>query len=85
MTTSAQEIAETEVSKRLESIAFHYVQHDTISKELSTCGRTSHSVNPLDDEGIRTQVTRIENEQMQMVYELVHLLDNVKKYFLPNG
>jgi hypothetical protein len=81
MPSVAEELIEKELSDRLEKIAFHFKQRDDIREELEKYSPADPSGDPMKDTKIKDFVTRLQNEEVSMLYELVHLKDNVEKYF----
>ena len=80
MSKSKEQLIDEELGQRLQKIAFHFKQREELRVELETCTPSTNSVNPMADEKIAKLVTKINNEEIGMLYELVHLKDNVEKY-----
>ena len=81
MARNAKELIDKELTDRLLKVAFHFQQRDNIRAELDKCIPSNKSGDPLTDSKISELVTRIQNEEVNMLYELVHLRDNTEKYF----
>ncbi|MBL7187316.1 MAG: hypothetical protein ISS70_13425 [Phycisphaerae bacterium] len=81
MASKAEELIDKELADRLDRVAFHFQQRDSIRAELEKCIPSDPSGDPLKDSKIRELVTKINNEEIGMLYELVHLRDNAAKYF----
>ena len=81
MANTKEELIDKELADRLVKIAFHFQQREDTRTKLEECDPTGQSVNPMQDQKIGEYATRINNEEVSMLYELVHLKDNVEKYF----
>lgn len=76
---------ERDITDRLNLIAFHFEERNFHSKSLrqfSTVDKQSQSPRY---ENLERLLTRIEKEEIDALYELVHLEDNIKKYLAVIG
>lgn len=85
MATKAQEIVDREVTNRLNEIAFHFKQRDSVRSELESYRREDTAEDPPANKNIRELVTRMQNEELHILYELAHLYNNINRYFEAYG
>jgi hypothetical protein len=80
MSKKKETAIETDILNRLKSIAFHYEERDNLNNELMQY--TKADLLPKSDRSkdLERLLTRIQNQEIYALYELVHLQDNIKKY-----
>ena len=76
---------EKDIIDRLNTIAFHFEERDTLSKELKQYKGADLESSSARYENLKRLLTRIEQQEVDALYELVHLQDNVKKYLVAIG
>ena len=71
---------EKDIVDRLETIAFHFEERDTLSKDLTQYTSADLNTTSARYSSLKRLLTRIETQEVDALYELVHLQDNAKKY-----
>jgi len=81
MTTKAQQSAKKDISDRLDKIAFHFEEQSRFRVHYDQfIGKDFSPDSPRSKELERFR-TRVQSEELSVLIELVHLRDNVIKYF----
>lgn len=80
MTTKAQKIVEKDISDRLNKIAFHFEERFNIRIQFEKFTAADYVFKTSKTEKVKRVLTRIQSEELSLLIELVHLLDNLKKY-----
>jgi hypothetical protein len=81
MTNKAIEAVKREILDRLDNIAFHFDERDNICAELLKYNQAdllSETPKKVEFEKLKT---KIDNSELAILYEIVHLKDNVDTYF----
>ena len=81
MAKTAQEIVKKDIADRLNKIAFHFEERSSLRSQLEQYTTGDNNPNSPNHKNMNHLVTRIQSEEVSTLYELVHLLDNVKKHF----
>ncbi len=76
---------EKDITDRLNTIAFHFEERDALSKELTQYTGADLKSSSARYANLKRLLTRIEQQEVDALYELVHLQDNVKKYLAAIG
>lgn len=81
MAKTAQEIVKKDITDRLDTIALHFEERDSLRSQLEQYTVRDHDSKSPKHKDMNRLLALIQIEEIQTLYELVHLLDNVKKYF----
>ena len=76
---------ERDITDRLNLIAFHFEERNLHSKSLRQFSTADHQSQSTRYADLERLLTRIEKEEIDALYELVHLEDNIKKYLAVIG
>lgn len=85
MSTKAHEITQKEVEERLSKIAFYFEERNSVRKNLERFTEGDYKPASPQFEEMKRVLDRIESAELSLLSELVHLTDNVKKYFKAHG
>lgn len=86
MNTKTQVALERDIINRLESIIFHMEEIEVYANQLPAYNRSDcEDAKSPKHSDIRKLLTRIQNNEIDALYELVHFADNAKKYFKVSG
>jgi len=81
MSKSAKEITTKDITDRLDVITLHIEERSSLRLQLEKyCTHDNNPDSPKHEDLKRIRV-RVQNEDIRSLYEIIHLLDNVKKYF----
>jgi hypothetical protein len=72
---------EKDILNRLDNISLHYEERDTLNIDLTKFTSADIAANAARKNDLDRTLKRIKNEEIYTLYELVHLKDNVDKYF----
>ncbi len=79
--TKALSYIEKDILNRLDNISVHYEERDKLNIELSKFTSADIADRATKKNDLERTLKRIKNEDTYTLYELVHLKDNVDKYF----
>lgn len=85
-TPHIDQVLSEDIIDRLQRIVFHLEERERIRKELpSYSGRDYHERAGEKGKAIARIITRLQVEEIDLLSELTHLLDNVRKYLRASG